>query len=206
MSDNAEPVSDPVPDNQDAADPLSDDAPPAANPTQDPDATEDQEHAIENPLEPDSNGDDAESDLSEIDEATFDDLDTDALYIDTAVNADDAPVDINSSNVGLLGTHKRKRAEGEDGGAKKKKKKRKELTRRQEAADSAARNGRPAKQSRSRVDPESEATAAANLENMSEKDRELLALEKRMNEALRRPTTRRPKGSRGVSSCEREVT
>jgi transcription factor SPN1 len=80
--------------------------PPLADPTDDLDEEE---------AEPNN---DADSDLDELDEAQFDNFDPESA----TVNVPDQPVAVDDSNVGLLGVHKRKRAEGEDGERKKKKK------------------------------------------------------------------------------------
>jgi transcription factor SPN1 len=56
--------------------------------------------------------------LEDLDEAQFDDFNPESATI----NVPDQPVAVDESNVGLLGVHKRKRAEGEDGERKKKKK------------------------------------------------------------------------------------
>ena len=60
--------------------------------------------------------DDDESELEELDDAQFDDFDPNALKIP------DKPIQVDETNVGLLGVHKRKRTEEEERAHKKKKK------------------------------------------------------------------------------------
>jgi transcription factor SPN1 len=73
---------------------------------------EDQDPGAEAPA---SDDDDLESQLSEVDEAQFEDFDPDAL-------ADRPAIAIDESNVKLLGVHKRKRGEGADEEGRRKKK------------------------------------------------------------------------------------
>jgi transcription factor SPN1 len=112
--------------NNDAGDILNPDieeehtrTPPLADPTDDLDAHDSAPEAgnddDEEEAEPNN---DADSDLDELDEAQFDNFDPESA----TVNVPDQPVAVDDSNVGLLGVHKRKRAEGEDGERKKKKK------------------------------------------------------------------------------------
>lgn len=99
---------------------------PIGAPQQDPDVTEDKEeledlsdlddannNAAADNLDPDS---DADSELSEIDEAQFEDFDP------TNIAIEERPVAVDESNVNLLKASKRKRADGEDAGTKKKRK------------------------------------------------------------------------------------
>ena len=89
--------------------------PPLAEPTDDMDAHDEVPPATDDEAEPNN---EPESDLDDLDEAQFDDFNPDSATI----NVPDQPVAVDESNVGLLGVHKRKRAEGEDGERKKKKK------------------------------------------------------------------------------------
>lgn len=98
--------------------------PPMADPTADmetrgddgaPDADADMntDAAVQN----DDNDDDMESDLEELDEQQFEDFDASAL------NLPDKPLQVDESNVGLLGVHKRKRTAEEEAERERKKKK-----------------------------------------------------------------------------------
>jgi transcription factor SPN1 len=89
--------------------------PPLAEPTDDMDAHDEAPPATDDEAEPNN---DPESDLDDLDEAQFDDFNPESATI----NVPDQPVAVDESNVALLGVHKRKRAEGEDGERKKKKK------------------------------------------------------------------------------------
>lgn len=101
---------------------------PLGDPTADVDAFEDeeapqtvqtmnaQEEAEEQDIAADGADSDAESELEELDETQFQDFDPAAL------NIPDAPVQVDDSNVGLLGVHKRKRTEEEERERRKKRK------------------------------------------------------------------------------------
>lgn len=104
---------------------------PMGDPTADVDAFEDEEApetvaAMNEQEEAEDRGDRAsvhdsgeDSELEELDEAQFDDFDAANL------NIPDVPTQVDESNVGLLGVHKRKRTEEEQEEARKKKKKEK---------------------------------------------------------------------------------
>lgn len=68
-------------------------------------------------VQDDDNDDDLESDLEELDEQQFEDFDPSAL------NIPDKPLQVDESNVGLLGVHKRKRTAEEEAERERKKKK-----------------------------------------------------------------------------------
>lgn len=103
---------------------------PLGDPTADVDAFEDEEApetvaAMNEQEEAADSGDRAsahdsgeDSELEELDEAQFDDFDAANL------NIPDVPTQVDESNVGLLGVHKRKRTEEEQEEARKKKKER----------------------------------------------------------------------------------
>lgn len=105
---------------------------PLGDPTADVDAFEDEEApetvaAMNEQEEAEERGDRAsvqdsgeESELEELDEAQFDDFDAANVNV-----ADVRPMQVDESNVGLLGVHKRKRTEEEQEEARKKKKKEK---------------------------------------------------------------------------------
>jgi len=105
-----------------------DDTPaPIGAPQQDLDVTEDKDELNDPSDEDDANNNaaadnadpdasDAESELSEIDEAQFEDFDP------TNIAIEERPVAVDETNVNLLKAAKRKRAEGEEAGTKKKRK------------------------------------------------------------------------------------
>lgn len=90
--------------------------PPIADPTLDTDAIDEQERQAD---EDDDGLSDAESALSEVDEAQFEDFDPANIAIE-----DRPAIAVDETNVALIGVHKRKRTEGEGDGEGKKKKKR----------------------------------------------------------------------------------
>ena len=90
--------------------------PPIAGPTLDTDAIDEQERQAD---EDDDGLSDAESALSEVDEAQFEDFDPANIAIE-----DRPAIAVDETNVALIGVHKRKRTEGEGDGEGKKKKKR----------------------------------------------------------------------------------
>jgi transcription factor SPN1 len=90
--------------------------PPIADPTLDTEAIDEQERQVD---EDDDGLSDAESALSEVDEAQFEDFDPANIAIE-----DRPAIAVDETNVALIGVHKRKRTEGEGDGEGKKKKKR----------------------------------------------------------------------------------
>lgn len=83
--------------------------------------TMDEEADADNPANTDrgvhDDDDDDESELEELDEQEFADFDA------TALNIPDKPIDVDESNVALLGVHKRKRTAAEEAERERKKKK-----------------------------------------------------------------------------------
>ncbi|CAK4033860.1 Transcription factor IWS1 [Lecanosticta acicola] len=202
--------------NDDPQDPLRPDieeengavgTPPMADPYADMETREDDEHpATPNGSKddeaenadgnPDNTGaaaeddDDLESELEELDDKEFENFDPSAL------NIPDKPIDVDESNVGLLGVHKRKRTDEEQAEYDARKKKRKEKkSRRRRGGDEddfeggeevdgkrsrkskAGADGRKSKAGRART-PEDE-------ENLSPEERRRRALDRKMDEALK---------------------
>ncbi|KAF2722081.1 hypothetical protein K431DRAFT_284288 [Polychaeton citri CBS 116435] len=134
------------------------------------------------------------SEISELDEQQFDDFDPNAL------NIPDKPVQVDSDNVGLLGTHKRKRTAEEEEARKKKKKegrreKPKKKKRRGEEGDDGLGGGdevegRRSRRSKAGADgrapkaPRRERTPE-NEDLLAPEERRRRALERKMDEALR---------------------
>jgi len=93
--------------------------PPIADPYKDMEVVDEQEKVeVAEPQDSEQGGlSDNESELSEIDDAQFDDFDVDQIAVE------ERPQIIDDTNLNLIGVHKRKRAEGEGDAPKKKKKK-----------------------------------------------------------------------------------
>ncbi|KAI9673365.1 MAG: Transcription factor iws1 [Trizodia sp. TS-e1964] len=154
-----------------------------------------------NQLDIDNMSDD--SDLSEVDEAQFDDFDA------ANVALDDRPaIAVDESNVALLGTHKRKRAatEVDDPAKKKKKVNRREKIRKPRKKDSddgfsggEEIDGKRERKKRSVIEKKGAAKASKrdatpeNEENLSPEEIRKRNLDKAMDEALRNPNRRRRK-------------
>ncbi|KAK4987907.1 Transcription factor iws1 [Elasticomyces elasticus] len=192
--------------NHDPGDPLApeieeEDAihtPPMAAPQLDTEVVED------DPLHTNSGGaSDADSDaLSDVDEAQFDDFDPSAINIEK-------PAVVDETNVGLLGVHKRKRKEGEEGEVRKKKRKdgrREKPKKRRKAAEEddgdiggveldgkRTRKGKaaPSREERRRKELEDE-------EGLSPEERRKRALDRRMDEALAAGRSKRPGKRAGI--------
>ncbi|KAI9671214.1 MAG: Transcription factor iws1 [Caeruleum heppii] len=166
--------------------------PPAANPDLDMDQVEDDN--------PGALSD--ESDLSDIDEAQFEDFDPANVAIE-----DRPAIAVDESNVNLLGVHRRKRAEGEAAEGKKKKKegKRREKKSRKAAEDEDSdafsggeevqgkreRKRKPAGERKERAAPRQR--TPENEEELTPEERRRRALDRAMDAALKNPTKRRRK-------------
>jgi transcription factor SPN1 len=111
--------------------------PPITDPNKDMEVVEEEEKIrLPDPQDPDQAVmDDNESELSEIDEAQFEDFDVDQIAVEERPAQ---PID--DSNLNLIGVHKRKRAEGE-GDVPKKKKKKADRPRRKKARDEEGAGG-----------------------------------------------------------------
>ncbi|KAL1969326.1 hypothetical protein VTN77DRAFT_9518 [Rasamsonia byssochlamydoides] len=127
---------------------------------------------------------DDESVLSEVDEAQFEDFNPDDVAIE-----DRPALAIDEENLKLIGRHKRKRREGEEGEQPKKKKegRREKKNRRLRESESAdAESKRRKKDKRREATPEDE-------ELLDPATRRRRALDRAMDEALKKPTKRRRK-------------
>ena len=121
---NSPPIVDdgPLPEgNNDPGDPLNpsiEEENSTANPTQDMEATEDDAPDVPNPDSRDNEEPDSDDNLSEMDDAQFDDFNANDVAIE------ERPRVVDANGVALLGKHKRKREEGEgaEGAGKKKRK------------------------------------------------------------------------------------
>ncbi|KAF2660163.1 hypothetical protein K491DRAFT_688486 [Lophiostoma macrostomum CBS 122681] len=167
--------------------------PPIAEPNLDMEVTEDHEGMPDKDDVEEAGLSDNESVLSEVDEAQFDDFEIGDIAVE------DRPAQmIDDSNVNLIGVHKRKRTEGEGGDAPKKKKKRADKPRRKKNRDDDVggtndlgerKSRRSKKEGRVRgATPDDEAD-----ENLAPEERRKRALDRAMDAAIRKTTTRRRK-------------
>ncbi|KAH0538388.1 hypothetical protein FGG08_005037 [Glutinoglossum americanum] len=147
---------------------------------------------------------DNDSELSDLDDAIFEEFD------DTAV-AVDRPIAVDESNVALLGVHKRKRPEGEkeseDAAKKKKKEARREKPKKSRKPKDAEddvdflEDGDIAEKRKRRVAGERKQRAKAKArtpspekeEDLTPEERRKRALDRAMDEALKNPNKRRRK-------------
>lgn len=148
-----------------------------------------------------------DSDLSDIDEAQFQDFDPANIAIE-----DRPAIAVDESNIGLIGIHKRKRpaAEGDDGGSKKKRERKREKTKKSRKArdddDDDFSGGEEMTGKRKRRQRPVAGTAAEpkearksrkkpeiNEEDLSPEEQRRLRLDRAMDEALRNPNRRRRK-------------
>ncbi|KAL9059223.1 MAG: hypothetical protein Q9162_001260 [Coniocarpon cinnabarinum] len=163
-------------------------------------ADEDQPDATEQPAEeampPPQEDDDDESDLSEIDEAQFENFDPNALTIE------ERPADLDQDNVNAIGKFKRKRSEGEEGDKPKKKKRRDRPKKKKRDHDDGFSGGEEIQGKRRRkpisgVDgekrerPRQRAKSPDADENLTPQERARKELDRKMDESLKNPNRRR---------------
>ncbi|OCK77377.1 hypothetical protein K432DRAFT_358699 [Lepidopterella palustris CBS 459.81] len=169
--------------------------PPITNPDQDVEVDEDKDGMPDpDDLEEDALSD-ADSALSDVDEAQFENFDIANVAIE------DRPAMIDETNLNLIGVHKRKRTEGEgDGEAKKKKKRdnrREKPRRRKGRGDDEVSGGDEVEGRRSRKRKEGGARRASpdedNDENLTPEERRRRALDRAMDAAVKQSSTRRRK-------------
>ncbi|KAI9762991.1 MAG: Transcription factor iws1 [Chaenotheca gracillima] len=144
-----------------------------------------------------------ESDLSDVDEAQFEDFDPANVAID-----DRPAIAVDESNVGLIGVHKRKRvpgAEGEEGAKKKKKEGRREKPKKSrkkrdedEFSGGEELEGKRERKKKSLGGERKERAKARKAtpepdkeEELSPEERRRRALDRAMDEALKNPNRRR---------------
>ena len=166
-------------------------------------ADEDQPHATEVVGEetmPLPQEDDDESDLSEIDEAQFENFDPNALTIE------ERPAELDPDNVNAIGKFKRKRGEGEDSEKPKKKKKRDRPKKKRRDDDDQFSGGEEIEGKRRRKPttsgdgekrdrPRARARSPNLEENLTPQERARRELDRKMDESLKNPNRRRGKAS-----------
>ncbi|KAI9822873.1 MAG: Transcription factor iws1 [Thelocarpon impressellum] len=167
---------------------------PAANPNLDMDDLDNADNAEADDLSDDS-------DLSDVDEAQFEDFDPANIAIE-----DRPAIAVDETNIGLIGVHKRKRAEGVDGeGAKKKKKEgrrekpKKSRKKRDDDVFSGGEELEGKREKRKKVTterkerPKPRARSPENEDLLSPEERRRRALDRAMDAALKNPNKRRRK-------------
>lgn len=152
---------------------------------------------------------DAESVLSDVDEAQFEDFDPNAIAIE-----DRPAIQVDESNVGLIGVHKRKRADGDGDGSGKKKKRegrrdkpKKSRKRRGEDGDEVSgaegiTTERRARRSTKKAEPLEE-----DWDSLTPDERRRKALDAKMDEALKggRKKSRKQQGIDLEAQADAEI-
>ncbi|KAL1615270.1 Transcription factor iws1 [Neofusicoccum ribis] len=187
--------------------------PPAAAPGQDMELTEAGQGTGDADAEDKGDNDDglsdAESVLSDVDEAQFEDFDPNAIAIE-----DRPAIQVDESNVGLIGVHKRKRADGDGDGSGKKKKRegrrdkpKKSRKRRGEDGDEVSgaegiTTERRARRSTKKAEPLEE-----DWDSLTPDERRRKALDAKMDEALKggRKKSRKQQGIDLEAQADAEI-
>ncbi|KAL3467652.1 hypothetical protein BJX64DRAFT_273978 [Aspergillus heterothallicus] len=150
-----------------------------------PDAGDDEDKTDEHDLV----GSDDESILSEVDEAQFEDFDPENVDIE-----DRPQLDIDEENLKLIGRHKRKRTGDEEGSSRRKKEGRRKKSRRQREEEEEGSDGEGAARKRRSRKVEIE----EDDETLDPATRRRRALDRAMDEALKKPTKRRFRKADGI--------
>ncbi|KAL4915131.1 hypothetical protein BDW62DRAFT_219660 [Aspergillus aurantiobrunneus] len=180
---NAEAVQPPTPGAGDDADANDSDAKPA----------EDNDNAVDNTNENELNehdlvGSDDESILSEVDEAQFEDFDPENVDIE-----DRPQLDIDEENLKLIGRHKRKRTGDEEGTSRRKKEGRRKKSRRHAEDEDGGGDGEGGERRRKK-----KVEVEEDEETLDPATRRRRALDRAMDEALKKPTKRRARKQDGI--------
>ncbi|KAL5049735.1 transcription factor iws1 [Aspergillus fruticulosus] len=166
-----------------------DDAKPAVDNDNDDDNTNQNENEGQDELSDNNLGDsDDESILSEVDEAQFEDFDPENVDIE-----DRPQLDIDEENLKLIGRHKRKRTE-EEGTSKRKKEGRRKKSRRYAEDD----DGGSDREAGGRRRKSKKAEHEEDEESLDPATRRRRALDRAMDEALKKPTKRRARKQDGI--------
>ncbi|KAL4816317.1 transcription factor iws1 [Aspergillus spinulosporus] len=173
----------------DDADADDNDAKPAVDNDVDNDSTNLNENEGQNELNENNLGDsDDESILSEVDEAQFEDFDPENVDIE-----DRPQLDIDEENLKLIGRHKRKRTE-EEGTSKRKKEGRRKKSRRYAEED----EGGSDREAGGKRRKSKKAELEEDEETLDPATRRRRALDRAMDEALKKPTKRRARKQDGI--------
>lgn len=179
--DAKEAVQPPTPGAGDEADANESDAKPAQDKGGDENENDIDEHDLV--------GSDDESILSEVDEAQFEDFDPENVDIE-----DRPQLDIDEENLKLIGRHKRKRTGDEEGSSRRKKEGRRKKGRRhaddEEGGSDGDTGGRRRKPKKVEVEEDDETLDPAT--------RRRRALDRAMDEAMKKPTKRRARKQDGI--------
>ncbi|KAJ5127123.1 hypothetical protein N7448_007902 [Penicillium atrosanguineum] len=132
---------------------------------------------------------DDESILSEVDEAQFDNFDPENVDVEER-----APLDVDADNLKLIGRHKRKRAEGEEGRPRRKEGRREKKSRRARDEEDAEEGS----SSRPRQRKQKEKSPDTDEETLDPETRRRRALDRAMDEAMKKPTKRRVRKQDGI--------
>lgn len=132
---------------------------------------------------------DDESILSEVDEAQFDNFDPENVDVE-----DRAPLDVDADNLKLIGRHKRKRAEGEEDRPRRKEGRREKKSRRARDEEEAEEGS----SSRPRQRKQKEKSPDTDEETLDPETRRRRALDRAMDEAMKKPTKRRARKQDGI--------
>jgi transcription factor SPN1 len=131
---------------------------------------------------------DDESILSEVDEAQFENFDPENVDVE-----DRAPLDVDADNLKLIGRHKRKRAEGEEGRPRRKEGRREKKSRRaRDEEDAEEGSARPRQRKQKEKSPDTDE------ETLDPETRRRRALDRAMDEAMKKPTKRRARKQDGI--------
>ncbi|KAL2813656.1 hypothetical protein BJX63DRAFT_209628 [Aspergillus granulosus] len=133
-------------------------------------------------------GSDDESILSEVDEAQFEDFDPENVDIE-----DRPQLDIDEENLKLIGRHKRKRTGDEEGQSRRKKEGRRKKSRRQREEEEGSDGEGAARKRRSK-----KVEVEEDDETLDPATRRRRALDRAMDEALKKPTKRRFRKADGI--------
>ncbi|KAL4809406.1 hypothetical protein BDV18DRAFT_132014 [Aspergillus unguis] len=162
-----------------------------AKPIVDKDDAEDNENEDETNQQEQENdlvGSDDESILSEVDEAQFEDFDAENLDIE-----DRPQLEIDEENLKLIGRHKRKRTGEEEGSRRKKEGRRKKSRRHAEEEEGASDGDTTARRRKSK-----KAEVEEDDETLDPATRRRRALDRAMDEAMKKPTKRRARKQDGI--------
>ncbi|KAJ5937852.1 hypothetical protein N7454_004194 [Penicillium verhagenii] len=148
------------------------------------------EASVEGQEEENDDDDDDDSILSEVDEAQFDDFDPEN------VDVEDRPqLAIDEDNLKLIGRHKRKRVEGEEARPRRKEGRREKKSRRTQDEDEGGDEGSARRQQQKK---KKEAEPDTDEETLDPETRRRRALDRAMDEAMKKPTKRRARKQDGI--------
>ncbi|KAJ5097326.1 hypothetical protein N7456_008047 [Penicillium angulare] len=150
---------------------------------------EQEEQPEENDQDDDGAPSDDESLLSEVDEAEFENFDPENVEVD-----DRPQLAIDEDNLKLIGRHKRKRADGEEGRPRRKEGRREKKGRRGQDEEEAGGDDGSARRQKKKK----EASPDTDEETLDPETRRRRALDRAMDEAMKKPTKRRARKQDGI--------